>query len=551
MATLHISKSTTVDKLRKEFNENFGSQVKLYKDQNVADGSVPLSELGLTNEGTFECRSSLTVASFIERMMNDFGLKVKVYTCDECVACLDGLTLESTGKVKKNAVKADMEDMIAYQRSAVVSANDSESPEVDAEDDEEAEDPIGECIVNNVSYDIFSDCAFAQYLDDDDVTSVTIPDSVEYEGKSYPVTYWGAGSESVTVVELGKNVKYVDALQADCENLKKIIVHSPKGFIEAEDLDNDRISLEKCYPGVEICYDSTSSSDQDCKSSIVYDRNFWVSKSSEENVNLIENAMELLNSVAQNQYQVKYNKLYIGITKDGKSTVFVSFTPQRTDLIISIKVAQTTAFDKIIADNFGAESIYKDGCYRVHVQPNNLDSLKPLFVQAEREFFNLTTPAPTPEPEPEETQDQTEKTKGGYDRNFWVSKSSEENVSLIENVLEMLNSVTQNQYQIKYNKLYIGLTKDGKPTVFSSFVPQRGDLMLNIKVSRSSDFDKILADKFDGQGGYKDGWYSIHVQTDDTEQKGGFFKKLLGKTASNLESLKPMFVQAEKEFFNK
>ncbi|MCQ2298789.1 MAG: hypothetical protein MJZ81_01505 [Bacteroidales bacterium] len=118
MATLHLSNSTTVEELRKEFNENFGSQVKLYKGRSVADESDPLSELGLTTEGTFECRSSLTVASFIERMMDEFGLKVKVYTCDEWVACLDGLTLESTGKVKKNASKADMEDMIAYQRSA-------------------------------------------------------------------------------------------------------------------------------------------------------------------------------------------------------------------------------------------------------------------------------------------------------------------------------------------------------------------------------------------------------------------------------------------------
>lgn len=118
MATLHLSNSTTVEELRKEFNENFGSQVKLYKGRGSADGSMKLSELGLTHEGTFECRSSLTVASFIERMMDEFGLKVKVYTCDEWVACLDGLTLESTGKVKKNAVKADMEDMIAYQRSA-------------------------------------------------------------------------------------------------------------------------------------------------------------------------------------------------------------------------------------------------------------------------------------------------------------------------------------------------------------------------------------------------------------------------------------------------
>ena len=45
-------------------------------------------------------------------MRSEHGLKVKVYTPDEWVAALDGLTLESAGKVKKNASKADMESMI-------------------------------------------------------------------------------------------------------------------------------------------------------------------------------------------------------------------------------------------------------------------------------------------------------------------------------------------------------------------------------------------------------------------------------------------------------
>lgn len=116
MATFSLTNDVTVENLRKAFNEAFGAQLKLYNGNKVAAPTDTLGSLGLSNEGSFECRSSLTVASFIERMKNEYGLKVKVYTCDEWVAVLDGLTLESAGKVKKNAVKADMEDMIAYQR---------------------------------------------------------------------------------------------------------------------------------------------------------------------------------------------------------------------------------------------------------------------------------------------------------------------------------------------------------------------------------------------------------------------------------------------------
>lgn len=116
MATLHLTPATTVAELRKQFNDAFGAQVRVYCGRSIADLATSLSDLGLNQTIDFECRANLTVSSFIERMQEECGLKVKVYTCDEWVAVLDGLTLESAGKVKKNAVKADMENMIAYQR---------------------------------------------------------------------------------------------------------------------------------------------------------------------------------------------------------------------------------------------------------------------------------------------------------------------------------------------------------------------------------------------------------------------------------------------------
>lgn len=114
---LNLTADTTVEALGKEFNDAFGAQLRLYNGNKKAEPAETLGSLGLTADGAFECRSSLTVGSFIERMMQNHGLKVKVYTCDWWVAVLDGLTLKAAGMVKKNAVKADMESMIAYQRS--------------------------------------------------------------------------------------------------------------------------------------------------------------------------------------------------------------------------------------------------------------------------------------------------------------------------------------------------------------------------------------------------------------------------------------------------
>ena len=123
MATLHLTMAATVADLRKQFNDAFGAQVKIYNGNKVAEPAAKLSELGLKAASDFECRANLTVASFIERMKEEHGLKVKVYTCDEWVAVLDGLTLDSAGKVKKNAVRADMENMIAYQKNHSTEVN--------------------------------------------------------------------------------------------------------------------------------------------------------------------------------------------------------------------------------------------------------------------------------------------------------------------------------------------------------------------------------------------------------------------------------------------
>jgi len=155
-------------------------------------------------------------------------------------------------------------------------------------------------------------------------------------------------------------------------------------------------------------------------------------------------------------------------------------------------------------------------------------------------------PKPEPKPEPElETKEDSEAQE--YNRAYWVDQSSEQNLELVDHILEIINSVCQFKYDLKYNKAYIGLALNGKPRVFVAFLPQKGDLRISIFVKQAPEFDKILAEKLDSADCYKTDQYKFHVQVEDTEKKGGFFAKLLGKTASNLDALKPLIIQAEKE----
>ena len=215
MAQFELNKNTTVADLRKEFNETFGAQIKVYNGRSVADESATLGTLGLSKEGVFVCRSSLTVGSFIERMSEEFGLKVKVYTCDEWVAVLDGLTLESAGKVKKNAVKADMESMHAYKHT---NADDNGSDEED-EDDEWCENVE----YGGVEYTVYDGKAEASILLDDEIENLVIPKKIKDEdGQEYIVNAF--------------DIK-------DLENLKSLTLPSTLQFVHGYAFDRDYTSF--------------------------------------------------------------------------------------------------------------------------------------------------------------------------------------------------------------------------------------------------------------------------------------------------------------------
>lgn len=133
-----------------------------------------------------------------------------------------------------------------------------------------------------------------------------------------------------------------------------------------------------------------------------------------------------------------------------------------------------------------------------------------------------------------------------YSREYWVEKACEANVAIADQLLAIVNSFAP-RYELKYNKIYIGMQKDGESKNFMGFTPQKKELAISIVVTPTAEFDAILSEKFgefkkDAKG------YSLKIDTEDTEKKGGFFKKLFGRLSSNIDALKPILQQAEKEF---
>ncbi len=115
MANFIITKTTTVGELKKQFADQIGGTLRVYDGRSQATDEVTLVSLG-AKSGELPCRTSRTVGKFEEAFREELNVRVKVFTIDDWVQVLSGVTLESVAKIKRQARKADMAPLVAYRR---------------------------------------------------------------------------------------------------------------------------------------------------------------------------------------------------------------------------------------------------------------------------------------------------------------------------------------------------------------------------------------------------------------------------------------------------
>lgn len=89
-----------------------------------------------------------------------------------------------------------------------------------------------------------------------------------------------------------------------------------------------------------------------------------------------------------------------------------------------------------------------------------------------------------PETEDEEVQEAT-------DRNYWEKRGTPITVSMADHVFNWLIKFAPG-YELKYNKFYIGLSKNGRSDNFVSFKPRKHSLNIIMKIERSKEIDDII-----------------------------------------------------------
>jgi len=77
------------------------------------------------------------------------------------------------------------------------------------------------------------------------------------------------------------------------------------------------------------------------------------------------------------------------------------------------------------------------------------------------------------------------------DRAYWETRGTKETVALADDLLGIIHGFAPG-VELKYNKFYIGLAKEGQPDNFAIFRARKKDLRLEIRLKQSEDIKQIL-----------------------------------------------------------
>lgn len=130
--------------------------------------------------------------------------------------------------------------------------------------------------------------------------------------------------------------------------------------------------------------------------------------------------------------------------------------------------------------------------------------------------------------------DEDEEVNETTDRNYWINRGTEETVKMADEMLEIVNGFAD-KLELKYNKFYIGLAKNGQPNNFSVFRPRKVALNVEIKLPYSDDIQKIIEDAGLDDIGYNRRWgvYRVRLLRADLHKNKEIIKDLLLKAYNN------------------
>lgn len=122
------------------------------------------------------------------------------------------------------------------------------------------------------------------------------------------------------------------------------------------------------------------------------------------------------------------------------------------------------------------------------------------------------------------------------DRNYWLNRSTEAVVKLADEMCEIISEFATG-IELKYNKFYVGLSKDGQPFNFVVFHPRKKELNTEFKLEQSDEVQKIIEDENLDDLGYsvRNGRFRLRISKQDIKNKKEILKDLLKRSYENFK----------------
>lgn len=127
--------------------------------------------------------------------------------------------------------------------------------------------------------------------------------------------------------------------------------------------------------------------------------------------------------------------------------------------------------------------------------------------------------------------EEDEEVQEATDRTYWEQRGSKKTVAMADELLELARNHDK-ALELKYNKFYIGLAKDGQPSNFVIFRPKKGFLRFEPRLKSSPETQESLESAGLDVMDYDSRWgrYRIRLQPGDIEKNRKTLTEVIART---------------------
>lgn len=125
------------------------------------------------------------------------------------------------------------------------------------------------------------------------------------------------------------------------------------------------------------------------------------------------------------------------------------------------------------------------------------------------------------------------------DRAYWEKKATKSTLKLMDKIFDKLNEVTLD-YNLKYNKYYIGLEQNNMAKNFISFKPRKSTVIVNFRIEKTEELDTILENSDIDLLSYDNQWKLYRFRLTDNDLK----------SKNSMDIIKKFAEKAKKEYRN-